>query len=89
MAPWLQFLLASEGYKMLVPRTSYGTPKPAGQTQVPSPQGPAAGYQRPVAEGYRMPPSGKYRDPDAGIRGQVLPPAMEIPVFMMPNHLSS
>lgn len=85
MAPWLQFLLASEGSKMIVPRTSYGTPKPAGQTHVPSPQGPSIGNQRPIAEGYRMPPPGKYRDPDAGIRGQ-LGPAMNVPAFMMPEY---
>ena len=60
MPPWLQFLLASEGSKMIVPRTSYGTPKPAGQAQIPSPAGPSAGAQRPTAEGYRMPPPGKY-----------------------------
>lgn len=89
MAPWLQFLLASEGSKMIVPRTSYGTPKPVSKAPVPSTPGPKAGYQRPTPEGYRMPPEGMYKDPNAGLRGQVMPPAMEIPVFMMPNHLSS
>lgn len=88
MPPWLQFLLASEGSKMVVPRTSYGVPKPVTKTQVPSNPGPKVGYQRPTPEGYKMPQDVVYRDPNAGIRGQI-GPAMEMPMYMMPQHLSS
>lgn len=85
MAPWLQFFLASEGSKLILPRTSYGAPRPVGQQPTSSPQGPSAGYQRPTPEGYKIPPAGKYRDPDAGIRGQ-FGSALDVPAFMLPQH---
>jgi len=88
MPPWLQFLLASEGSKMVVPRTSYGVPKPVSKTQVPDISGPKSGFQRPTSEGYKIPKNYNPYEKDLGIRGQI-GPAMEIPMYMMPQHLSS
>lgn len=83
MPPWLQFFLASEGSKMITPRTSYGVPKPVAKSPIENPAGPSAGYQRPVAEGYKMPKSGTYKDIDAGIRGEG---ALALPAYMAPQY---
>ena len=77
MPPWLQYIMMSQGDKVVLPRTSYSQqiPRQISPDGIP---GPRAGYQRPTPEGYRVPNprQGYYTDPDAGIRGQMYPQQM-------------